>query len=175
MPLSPKQRLLCDEFLKCRKKIEAYQKAGYKMNRTATSNACRVYDHPAVQAYLLPRLEKVSEKAMLTAERVLEELGRLAMANITDYYKVDAKGKIVPKELHELTREQTAAIAEVTEKGLKLYDKTSALDKLAKHFKLYTDLEAGVTNFVIMPTLKKNGVEVVFNVGRPAPEPPNVK
>ena len=58
---------------------------------------------------------------------------------------------------------------------MKLYDKTSALDKLAKHFKLYTDLEAGVTNFVIMPTLKKNGVEVVFNVGRPAPEPPNVK
>jgi len=173
-PLSPKQRLFCDEYLKCHVQQTAYVKAGYSA-RSAKWHATRVFNLPQVQAYILPKLEKASEKAQLTAEMVLEELRRLAMANVTDYYKVNANGKIVPKTLHELTREQTAAIAEVGEKGMKLHDKISALDKLAKHFKLYTDLEAGVSNFVIMPTLKIRGKEVVFEVGKPAPDPMSSK
>ena len=173
-PLTPKQRLFCDEYLKCRVQTEAYLKAGYS-KRSMKKHASRLFNTPQVQAFIAEKAAALSEKAQLSAEMVLEELRRLAMANPIDYYKVDAKGKIVPKALNELTREQAAAISEVAERGFKLYDKTSALDKLAKHFRLYTELEAGVTQFVIMPTLKKGGKEIVFNVGRPAPEPSGVK
>lgn len=86
----------------------------------------------------------------LSAERVLEEIRRLAFADVRGLF--DEHGQLRP--LHELTPEQSAAIAslEVIKRNLtagdgevdtihklKVWDKTKALEMLAKHFALLTE------------------------------------
>jgi phage terminase small subunit len=82
---------------------------------------------------------------------VLEELRRLAMANIMDYLTVD--GGNVYVDLSRMSREQASAIQEVTveeyvgksgkrdikKTRFKLADKRAALELLGKHLKLFTD------------------------------------
>ena len=84
-PLTPKQRLFCDEYLKCRVQTEAYLKAGYS-KRSMKKHASRLFNTPQVQAFIAEKAAALSEKAQLSAEMVLEELRRLAMANPIDYY-----------------------------------------------------------------------------------------
>lgn len=90
------------------------------------------------------------EREALTAERVLEEMRRLAFSDIRCLF--DEKGQLRP--LHELTAEQAAAIggAETVQRNLtagdgsvdtihkiKMWDKPKSLEMLAKHFALLTE------------------------------------
>ena len=87
----------------------------------------------------------------LTAVRVLEELRRVAFANLGDCF--DKKGHL--RAIHTLSREVQATLASVktTKKNLtsgdglqedvveiKLLDKVRALEHLARHFALLTDV-----------------------------------
>jgi hypothetical protein len=96
----------------------------------------------------------------------------LALSDVKAYYKWSTKKKrYVLKSLDELTAEQSAAIAKYEPgKGYTLYNKDGALDKLAKYFKLYSDIDQTITNFVLMPELKLNGKPMEFNIGEPAPK-----
>lgn len=167
-------RRFCEEYSLHLNQQKAFDKAGYKGYKSGPSG---VFAHPSVKAYIKVLLDKKAAETQITAARVLEEIGRIAFANTADYYKFDEKRKKwVIKPLDELTPVQQACIAEYKPgEYIKLYSKDSALDKLGKHFKLYTDLEAGVQNFVIMPTLKRGGKEIIFDVGKPAPEPKLLK
>jgi phage terminase small subunit len=94
---------------------------------------------------------QAAEGAVATARQVLEELTRIGLANVRDY--VGAHGQLV--DVSQLTREQTAAIQEVTvdtyidgsgesarevkRVKLKLADKRAALVALGRHHKLFTD------------------------------------
>lgn len=149
----------------------AMVRAGYSP-LTADRNGWALFKKSEVALYLKERMDKIQEKQTLNAEIVLEELRRLAMSNIADYYKWnDKKRKYVLKPLSELTREQTAAIAKYEPgEGYTLYNKDGALDKLAKYFKLYSEVEATISNFVMMPEIKLNGVPMEFNIGKPAPK-----
>lgn len=80
----------------------------------------------------------------ITEERILREMALMAFVNLDDFY--DEEGNMKP--VHKLTRDQCAAITEVTEKSYgkggdvfeqkyKLADKKSMLDMLAKYKKLY--------------------------------------
>lgn len=149
----------------------AMERAGYA-HKTADRNGWKMFKHPDVAFYLKERMDAAQKKQELSAEMVLEELRRLASSNIADYYKwSEKKQKYVLKPLDELTRAQTAAIAKYEPgEGYTLYNKDGALDKLAKYFKLYSEIEATVTNFVMMPELKLNGKPMEFNIGKPAPK-----
>lgn len=163
------EKRICHEYLIDNNKLQACVRAGFT-DRDARGHAYRIFERPRVIAYLKPLLQQLHAKTQVSAERVLEEMGRIAFANLADFYK--PKGKtMVPKELHELTPAQQACLAEyIPGKHIKLHSKDGALDKLGKHFKLYTDLEAGITQFVVMPVLKISGMEAIFNVGLPAPK-----
>jgi phage terminase small subunit len=94
---------------------------------------------------------KAAEGAVATARQVLEELTRIGLANARDY--VGAHGQLV--DVSQLTREQTAAIQEVTvdtymdgagenarevkRVKFKLGDKRGALVALGRHHRLFTD------------------------------------
>lgn len=86
----------------------------------------------------------------LSAQRVLEELRRLAFADIGVLY--DKDGNVRP--IHEMTREERAPIAGLetiiknaaagdghtdTVLKVKTWDKVRALEQLAKHFGLLTE------------------------------------
>lgn len=95
-------------------------------------------------------MAKHLHKAELTAERVLEEMRRLAFSDLRQLF--DAQGNLRP--IHELTDEQAAAIASVevviknvaagdkhvdTVHKVKAWDKPKALDMLGRHFNLLTE------------------------------------
>ena len=95
-------------------------------------------------------MKRAIQAAELSGARVLEELRRLAFADLRDLY--DEDGNLKP--LHTLTAEQAACIAglEVVKKNLtagdgevdtvikiKVWDKPRTLEMLAKHFALLTE------------------------------------
>lgn len=166
--LSDKRKNFYREYAKDFKIKAAMLRAGYAES-TAGQNGWKFLEDPEGAAYLKVLMGKAAAKQELTAERVVEELRRLAMSDIAGFYKwSEKKKKYVLKALEELTPEQTAAISKYEPgKGYTLWSKDSALDKLGKYFKLYSEIPALVQNYVMMPTVKIGGKEHVFEVGKP--------
>ena len=120
----------------------------------------------AVQATILLRKPKIRERiAVLQAQRaaefdlsadlIVDELKRLGFSNMLDYMRLDEDGKPVGLDLRNLTRDQAAAIQEVTEDTtggtgdgerrlilrtkFKLADKGANLERLGRHLGMFQD------------------------------------
>ena len=90
-----------------------------------------------------------------TPSEVLQEIERMAFANMQDYVSIDESGKWAGLDFSKLTREQWAAVQEITEDTtggagdgerkmvlrtrMKLADKIKNLEILCRHHKLLTD------------------------------------
>lgn len=99
------------------------------------------------------------EAAGITAQRVMQEIGRIAFLDIRKFY--DANGNLKP--IHELDDDAAAALSSVdvevkwtgkgdeavpvTTKKIRTVDKMAGLNLLAKHFKLVGDEGDGVNAF----------------------------
>lgn len=144
--LTPKQERFVAEYLIDLNATQAAIRAGYS-KKTANRTASDLLTKPDIQALISKGKSKQLEKADLTAVRVIEELRRLALVDTRGFF--DERGNLKP--IHELTAEQGAALSgiEVIIKNakagdgqtdeihkIKLWDKTRALDTLAKHFGL---------------------------------------
>ena len=89
---------------------------------------------------------KRSSQHRIRADRVLQELARVAYANCRDYLTWGPDG-VELKNSQELTEEQTAAVAEIsqtrTQYGgtvrIKYHDKVRALELLSKHLGMFAD------------------------------------
>lgn len=88
--------------------------------------------------------------AVMSAVEVLEELSKIArggMRRVAEW----GPGGVILKDSSELGDDDSALVAEVsetrTETGgslrVKVFDRLAALDKLAKHYRLYADKEGG--------------------------------
>lgn len=125
------------EFLVDQNAAEAARRAGYSPEH-AKSIACVLRQQPKIAERIEAAQAKRREKKAITADRVLEELGRMAFSNMADYVTWGSNG-IELREQALLDEDQTAAIADVEPKGngkvtrLKLYDKLAALNALARH------------------------------------------
>jgi phage terminase small subunit len=132
------QRAFVREYLTGVNATVAARRAGYSPG-SAGRIAYALLRHPQVAALIEQGNERRAEKRRITADRVMEELGRMAFANIRDYVDWNSEGvKLRDKAL--LDPEETAAIADIEPKGangqftrLKLYDKLAALNALARH------------------------------------------
>jgi phage terminase small subunit len=98
--------------------------------------------------------KEAARGAVMTAQQVLEELTKLACANMQDYMKPGPDGDPV-LDFAKLTREQASALQEVTvdrytegrgedarevkRVKFKLADKLRALELLGKHYALFTE------------------------------------
>ena len=97
---------------------------------------------PRVRAEIDKRMAELSRRTGITAERVMMELARIAFADITDVADIDSC-KVIP----QARRADTAAIASVrvkkgddwTEREVKLYDKSRALELIGKRLGMFTD------------------------------------
>lgn len=118
---------------------QAYIDAGFKaMNPEVT--ASRLLRNVNIVAEIERRKQEILDKEKLTTEKVLHELSLLGFANMADYYKED--GSL--KEIHELTRDQAAAIQEVCfdkkgRKTYKLFSKPGSLELLGKNRGAFTE------------------------------------
>jgi phage terminase small subunit len=144
--LTPKQAKFVAYYLEFSDATKAAHAAGYK-------NPQGLLKRPAIRKEVKRRMGKVMSKKQITAERVAEELGKIAFANIDDF--VDDEYRIVGKP----NRRKMAAVQEVTTETiidrrrdidpedredvkktkLKMYSKLDALNSLGRHFGMFTD------------------------------------
>lgn len=137
--LTPKQQRFVDEYLINLNATQAAIKAGYSA-KTAYAIGNENLSKPEIVAAISKAKAKRAAKTEITAERVLEELGRIAFANAGDFFNWGPDG-ITIRDKGDLTREQQSIVAEVaqttTKYGgsvrVKLHDKMAALNLLAKH------------------------------------------
>ena len=147
--LRPKQILFIKEYLVDLNGAQAAIRAGYSA-KTARITASQLLTKPNIQAAIQAEMDKRAEKTSITAERVLEEIARIAFLDIRKAF--DVNGNLLP--IHEMpedvaramggmdissyTGQGEGAITEITKK-IKLIDKKGALELLGKHLKLFTE------------------------------------
>lgn len=146
-----KHERFAQELAKGKSAAEAYVLAGYAAN---DGNAIRLKGNERVRDRVTEILSTAAERAEITVERVLTELGKIGFANMADYMKVGADGDPY-LDFSALTREQAAALAEVTVEDFrdgrgedardvrrvkfKLSDKRAALVDIGKHLGMFAE------------------------------------
>ena len=143
--LTPKQAKFCQEYIIDFNGARAADKAGWS-KKTARATASRLLTYCNIQEYITELLEKRSKRTEVTADQVVTELAKLAFSNMGDFVDVRA-GSVSIKEFSDLTRDQLACIAEVSETvtkdggsvRFKLHDKTKNLELLGRHLAMFTD------------------------------------
>ena len=148
--LTAKQARFVAEYLVDLNATQAAIRAGYS-RKTAEQQAYQLLQKTSVATAITAGKARQLDTAELSAARVLEELRRLALVDARSFW--DAEGRL--KKPSELTADQGAALGgfEVLIKNakagdgqtdeihkIKLWDKTRALELLAKHFKLLTEV-----------------------------------
>lgn len=128
---------------------KAAERAGYSA-KSARQEGSRLLSNAAIQDAIALALEVRSARTQITADRVLEELAKLAFSDLRKVF--DKKGGLLPPD--EWPPEIAASISsiEVDElfeglgqertqvgytKKVRLWDKNSAIDKIGRHLKLW--------------------------------------
>ncbi|MGO7686260.1 terminase small subunit [Rhizobium ruizarguesonis] len=144
--LSAKQKRFVAEYLIDLNATQAAIRAGYS-KKTATVQASRLLTNAKVQEELSKQQSKVAERLEITKERIVDELAKIGFANMLDYMRAGPDGDPY-LDFSGLTRDQAAALSEVTVEDFKdgrgedardvrrvkfkLHDKKGALVDLAK-------------------------------------------
>jgi phage terminase small subunit len=158
--MTDKQKQFINEYLIDLNATRAY-KATYKNiknNETARANSSRLLANANVRAYLDERLKAREKRTEITQDRVLNELAKIAFADMKDYleYRTDKTvisyddngepiidyTKIV--DLIDSRYTDTSVIQEISisKDGVfrfKLYDKQKALVDIGKHLGIFAD------------------------------------
>lgn len=146
---NPKHERFAQELAKGKTATEAYVLVGYKDNDgNASKMAAKVQDR------VKEITGKAAEKAGVTIERVLGELALIGFSNMQDYMRAGPDGDPY-LDFSALTREQAAALAEVTVEDFKdgrgesardvrrvkfkLADKRAALVDMGKHLGMFKE------------------------------------
>lgn len=153
MPLTAKQQRFVEEYLVDLNATQAAIRAGYS-KRTAGSVGGENLQKPEIQAAISAAQAERSKRTEITADRVLTELARIGFANMQDYMRVGADGDPY-LDFSGLTREQAAALVEVTVEDFKdgrgddardvrrvkfkLADKRAALVDIGKHLGMFKE------------------------------------
>lgn len=156
--VSPKHKIFAEVYAKTWNATKAAIAAGYPAKR-ASIKGSTLSRREDVQRYVDSLAKRQFTDDSLTGPRVLEELRRIAFADIRTLY--DEEGRLKP--LKDWDAEQGAAIQQCEvvsgnlDKGdgkrdrltkLKTWDKVKALELLAKHFSLTvekTEITGGIT------------------------------
>lgn len=136
--LNLKQKKLVEEYHLDPSSIRALaRKLGYSSGR-----AHDILQMPKAQEYLKELREIRKFRLGITEDRILQELCSIAFSNLKDLIKEDENGNTVI-DLKNITREQAAAISEISKRGLsskiKLSDKLNALIHVGKHIGMFRD------------------------------------
>lgn len=149
--LTDKQKKFCEEFLIDFNGTQAAIRAGYS-KKTAFVQASRLLSNAKVSEYLDVRRQRIMNKLEISQERTMQEIGRIAFSDIRKLF--NENGELLPfKDLDEdsasvLASVETEELFEGTGKErhsigvsrkIKLHNKVSALEMLAKHFKIFSD------------------------------------
>lgn len=150
--LTDQQKIFVAEYLKDRNATQAAIRAGYSED-TAYSQGSRLLKDVEVDAAVKEGLKRLSNKLEISAERVLQELAKMAFVDARNFWNADGSLKAIT----ELDENTAAALAgfETEEayqhfgggqakptgviKKIKIADKGINLERLGRHLKLFTD------------------------------------
>lgn len=146
MTLTPKQERFVSEYLLDLNATQAAIRAGYSA-KTAAEQGSRLLTNVKVQEAIAKGQNKTAEKLEITKDRIVEELAKIGFSNMLDYMRAGIDGDPY-LDFSDLTRDQAAALSEVTVEDFKdgrgedardvrrikfkLHDKKGALVDLAK-------------------------------------------
>lgn len=130
---------------------EAYEAAGYRPNR---GNAARLKANENIRARVAEIIDRGAQRAEITVERTLAELGRVGFSDIRKAF-TPGGSLLPPEEWDDDFAASVAGVEVVTrptgekdENGLtvvehvhkfRLWDKNSALEKIAKHLGMFVE------------------------------------
>lgn len=153
MPLTAKQKRFVDEYLVDLNATQAAIRAGYSA-KTARSVGSENLTKPDIASAIEKRQKRLADKYEVNQERIVAELARIGFANMQDYMRAGPDGDPY-LDFSDLTRDQAAALAEVTVEDFKdgrgedardvrrvkfkLHDKRAALVDLGKHLGMFKD------------------------------------
>lgn len=154
-PLTPLESRFVDEYLVDLNAFQAALRAGYKHTSKSRATGINVLKRPRVRAAVDAAMAARSERTKITADRVLQELERVATADIRKCMKWSGEhAEFIPSD--ELSDDSAAAIAGVeaetkyvtdkdgnSEKTVKLkmrfWDKPAALTQAGRHLGMFID------------------------------------
>lgn len=152
MALTDKQKRFVDEYLIDLNATQAAVRAGYS-EKTAYSQGQRLLKNVEVAEAIRIGQAKAAETAEVTIARVLQELSRIGFSDLRNAF-TEAGALKPPREWDDDLAASIAAVEVVTRNvgkdadgnteiehvhKLKLWDKNSALEKIAKHLGMFVD------------------------------------
>lgn len=188
----PKRERFAREYVIDLNATQAAIRAGYAKG-SAHVTGCELLKDPKVAASIATLQAQYAAKQGITAERVLAELAKIGFANMEDYLSTTSDGDPF-LDFSALTREQTAALQEVTiddyvdgrgrnardVKRIKfrLCDKRAALVDLGRHLNLFaadnkrpvelTGPNGGPVQYAHVDQLTDEQLEALAIAGQPA-------
>ena len=151
--LPPKQRLFLKEWAIDKNASEAYKRAYHYKGKNAHILAAQLLSKLTKAGFIEPIIQAQEQKAIITADRVLTELARLATCDISLAF--DANGNLLDiKDIPEDVRRAISGIEIEEEKSsiegaesdtvsrtkkIKFWDKNKSLETIARHLKMLTD------------------------------------
>jgi phage terminase small subunit len=136
--MTPRRLRFVTEYLVDFNATQAAIRAGYS-SRNANSAGPGLMRVPEVRAAIDDAAKREERRILLSADRVVLELMRVAFSDIRAYVTRDADGALVPRPRKGLTPNETAAIVQIAPAGkgrcasIRLHGKKHALGALARH------------------------------------------
>jgi len=155
--LTSKEELFCNHYLTLHNATEAAKRAGYS-EKTARAIGYENLTKPHIKKYIEEKTEEILSEIGVNQVRVMTEISKIAFSQMTDFAAVDemevfeGRGKKRKSRMvkflnvfptNQISPDKLCAIAELkqldTGISIKLHDKVGALDKLARHLKLFKE------------------------------------
>lgn len=152
--LNPRHKLFADLYIKNgRNGSKAALDAGYAEN-SAPFTASEILARPEVKEYVNSKLEKLSEKIEISAEKILQEYAKIAFYDLRKLYTEegglkdinnmdDVSGAVLAgvetHDVFEYIGDQKVNIGTI--KKVKVHNKLKALQDLGRHLKLFVDVQ----------------------------------
>lgn len=168
--LSNQQKLFCQKYLELGMNgTQAYMTVykNVKKEATARTNASRLLTNANIQEYIQELQSKVEDKAVVTIEKIVDELTAIAFADRTKITKMNQK-KMTLESGNEVKYEDvefalTDTLDENTKKAIagykkgkygmsvETYDKIKALELLGKYLGMFKDEAPTINNNIVNP------------------------
>lgn len=150
--MNNRQKKFAEQYAAGLSATAAYLASGYQVKNeaVAASNASELLRNPKIQCYIQELQQQQQHRTGIDADRVLNEYAKIAFSNIFDVIEIGDEGmKLKPPE--RMPEGASSAIASISSSPGKLtvrfHDKLKALEALATHMGLNSDLNQAKATF----------------------------
>ena len=155
--MTPKQQRFVEEYLVDLNATQAAIRAGYSA-KNAGKIGFQLLEKTRIAEAISAGQRSRFKRLDIDADMVVQELAKVGFANAGDYFDW-GPGGIKVRDKADLTPEQQAAVAEVSETTtkdggtvrVKLHNKLDALEKLGRHLGMWKDDKSPVNVNVNLP------------------------